>query len=108
MLTPRGHWQSLGQRGADDNKLFAVKASSPEYQDVSAAFALTCKNKIVRIERVENGAQHAQFTIHAATIKEKIGADYEHSKMHRLLFHGTHQEDVIQKIIQVRRGAVKK
>lgn len=96
----RGHWQSLGQKGADDNKLFAVKAGAPEYQDVSAAFALTCKNKVVRIERVENGAQHSQFTVHAATIKEKIGADYEHSKMHRLLFHGTQKEDVIQKILQ--------
>ena len=86
----RSHWESTDQKGTDKKKLFSVPLATPEHTKVAASFAETLPARTIdRIERVENGYQHEQFSAKVSSIANTIGAAYDEQKMLRCLFHGT-------------------
>ena len=106
-LDARAQWQSAGQKGPkrakkgqkglDAAKPFAVPAGTPDHAEIATEFSKTLPFfAIDTIERVENGYQHEQFSVHAKGIAAKYGAGFDTGSMRRLLFHGT---DAIEPIV---------
>ena len=95
-LDTRGQWQSTDQKGLDDVKLFAVRSGSSEHVEIASEFDKTLPHlQIDTIERIENGYQHEQFSVHAKAVKASCGATHNRLMMRRLLFHGTDAVDSI-------------
>ena len=89
----RTMWQSTG---TESQKLFPVAAGTPEHTAVHVQFAATMPHhNIDRIERVENGYQHEQFTLAAGNIARQAGASYNPGTTRQLLWHGTTAVDQI-------------
>lgn len=91
-MTTRSLWESTDQKGTDQEKLFAVAAATPEHVKVAIDFAKTLPARTIdRIDRVENGYQHEQFSVKVSSIANTIGAAYDEQTMLRYLFHGTRE-----------------
>jgi hypothetical protein len=46
-----------------------------------------------RLQRVENGGQHEQFSVHKSGLRKRVGeAAWDQAQMVRLLFHGTSED----------------
>ena len=91
-MTTRSLWESTDQKGTDQEKLFAVAAANPEHVKVAIDFAKTLPARTIdRIDRVENGYQHEQFSVKVSSIANTIGAAYDEQTMLRYLFHGTRE-----------------
>ena len=89
-LDARAQWRSTDQKGLDDQKLFAVDPSSVEHAEIAAEFNKTLPHlQVDSIERIENGYQHEQFSVHAKAVAASCGPAYDRNLMRRLLFHGT-------------------
>ena len=83
----RSRWQT---KGTLTKKLYLLDADSDEYAYVEQCFMKTMSGKVIdRIERVENMAQHAAFSLHKKTVSEELGSKFDTTKMVRMLFHGT-------------------
>ena len=98
-LDARARWQSTDRLGLDETKLFVVPAGSQEHDEISAEFDKTLPHLAIdTIERIENGYQHEQFSVHAKAVEASCGAPrsigfflvfFLRATMRRLLFHGT-------------------
>lgn len=89
-MSDRKCWSSAGKRGLDDQKLFAVDSSTPEYRAVASRFQQTLPNLVIdRIERVENGFLHEAFYQQLFTLETQTGQDWNERTMRQQLFHGT-------------------
>eukprot|EP00040_Diaphanoeca_grandis_P004160 m.27314 g.27314 ORF g.27314 m.27314 type:complete len:439 (+) comp15727_c1_seq1:75-1391(+) len=90
VLRSREKWQSIRREGADTDKLFPLHAKTNEYGMVQKAFAVTMKNEVTNIQRVENGFMIAHYNLGLGTMQKQVGLDtWDPMTMERLLFHGT-------------------
>ena len=112
------YWQSTGKKGDDAQQLFEVAPASEEFRLVSSIFlseptvephysrhrsADWPSRTVLKIERIENGAQHrATDALHKSlrnqlALQEQTLTGGVHS---RWLFHGTTSEEAISSIVK--------
>ncbi|XP_063070373.1 poly(ADP-ribose) polymerase family member 14-related sequence 1 isoform X3 [Engraulis encrasicolus] len=71
-------------------QLFPLQQKTPEYDDVEQRFRATCRNKILKIERVQNPYLWRNYSIKKQHMEMKNG----HQNNERRLFHGTSQPTI--------------
>jgi len=111
-------WQSAGRRGQDTTSLFLVEPGTDEHGWVSTIFlaepmvpphyrrrasADWPARTILKIERVENGAQHGATDAHHKNLRASLhdqGIAFEGGVHVKWLFHGTTSEAAIASIVK--------
>ncbi|CAB4021318.1 poly [ADP-ribose] polymerase 14-like, partial [Paramuricea clavata] len=64
-----------------------LSTSSKEYKDVETAFHKTAPNRIVRIERIQNGEIYGHYNLKRQAMMKKYGSNFADKEL--MLFHGT-------------------
>jgi hypothetical protein len=114
----RQFWASKDRKGEDAEQRFEVPPGSDEFAHVETIFqaepavdsfynpppgGVVMEHKdVVRIERIENGAQHENLDVGYGTQKrnlERVGVDLQGGVHTRWLFHGTPDPEVLQSIV---------
>lgn len=76
--------------GMGSEVLVDVDPGSSEFGEIASALLCTLDNQsVVRIQRVENGAQHELFSVQLRNIARRLGAEFSPETMIRHIFHGT-------------------
>mmetsp|Transcript_58382 Transcript_58382/g.137042 ORF Transcript_58382/g.137042 Transcript_58382/m.137042 type:complete len:320 (-) Transcript_58382:545-1504(-) len=75
--------------GMGSEVLVDVDPGSSEFGEIASALLCTLDNQsVVRIQRVENGAQHELFSVQLRNIARRLGAEFSPETMIRHIFHG--------------------
>ncbi|XP_043104773.1 poly(ADP-ribose) polymerase family member 14-related sequence 1 [Puntigrus tetrazona] len=84
------HWDAMAP--SEFYRMFNLQQTSTEYKDVLGLFQATCRNQVLKIERVQNPGMWKNYQNNKSVMEKKNG----HQNNEKRLFHGTSEPTISQ------------